>query len=525
MKQILNILSYVGIALVFGALAVRWTKPEWAQYAIYATYVGLALVVLYTIGQWREIVTFFGRRSARYGALATVSLVVVLGILVAANYLSYRRNQRWDLTANQFNSLSEQSQKVLSGLDAPMKLTVFDQRLNFDRYREQLDQYSQTSRQVTVEYVDAAQDPVRTRKYEVQALPTLIVEHKDRTEKVITLDERGVTGAIIRVVTGQQRKLYFVQGHGEHDPTGMDESGYSEVVQYLSADNIAVEPLNLTQKAEIPADATMLAIAGPTTDFLDPEIEAVKKYLAGGGRMLMLLDPTIDEKAQPMPKLTALAREWGVEFGSNVVLDLSGRSESATVVVASPPYPAHPITERFRVFTVFPLAQSVKAVASPPPDRTVQPIVETSQASWAETDIAGLRAGGGQPEMNADKGDLSGPVPLAVAVSTPAPPEDPAQKPAEGAPPTPPQTRLVLVGDADFASNAAARSGGNVNLFVNAINWLSAQENLIAIRPREAGDSRLTITALQARAVWWLSVLVVPAVVFGAGIIAWRRRR
>jgi ABC-type uncharacterized transport system involved in gliding motility auxiliary subunit len=127
--------------------------------------------------------------------------------------------------------------------------------------------------------------------------------------------------------------------------------------------------------------------------------------------------------------------------------------------------------------------------------------------------------------MNADQGDLPGPVTLAVAVSTPAPPEAPAEPATDGAPPAPPQTRLALIGDSDFASNGAARSGGNVNLFVNTVNWLSAQENLIAIRPREAGDSRLTITSLQARGVWWLSVLVVPAVIFGAGIVAWRRRR
>jgi ABC-type uncharacterized transport system involved in gliding motility auxiliary subunit len=521
LKPILNILSYVGIALVFGALAVRFTKPEWDQYAVYATWTGLVLVVLYTIGQWREIVTFFKRRNARYGAIATVSLLVMVGVLVLANYLSFRRNVRWDLTENSINSLSEQSQKVLTGLDAPMRLIVFDQRLNFDRYRERLNQYGETSRQVTVEYVDAAQDPVRTRKYEIQAVPTLVIEHKDRTEKVISLDERGITGAIIRVVTGQQRKLYFVQGHGEKDPAGMDEAGYSEVVQFLTADNIVVEPLQLTLKPEVPSDATMLAIVGPTADFLDPEIEAVKKYLANGGRLMMMLDPVIEETGPATPKLLALAQEWGVDFGTNVVLDLSGRSESATVVVVPPPYPTHPVTERFRVFTVFPLARSVRAVASPPADRTVQPLVETSQAAWAETDIKALRAGGGELQMNPESGDLAGPVSLAVTVSTPAPPEEPA----EGAPKTPPQTRLALFGDSDFASNAVARSGGNVNFFVNTVNWLSAQENLIAIRPREAGDSRLTITSLQARAVWWLSVLVMPALIFAAGIWSWRLRR
>jgi ABC-type uncharacterized transport system involved in gliding motility auxiliary subunit len=521
MKQLLNILSYVGILLVFGALAVRFTKPEWDQYAIYATWTGLALVVLYTIGQWRDIVTFFKRRSARYGAVASVSVVVMLGILIAANYLSSRRNQRWDLTANSINSLSEQSEKVLSGLDAPMKLIVFDQRLNFDRHRERLDQYGQTSRQVSVEYIDAAQDPVRTRTYEIEAVPTLVVEYKGRTEKVISLDERGITGAIIRVVTGEQRKMYFVQGHGEKDPAGMDETGYSEVVQFLSADNIAVEPLVMTQKAEVPADATIVAIAGPTTDFLDQEIEALKTYLAGGGRLLMMLDPAVDAADQQTPKLVALAREWGAEIGSNVVLDLSGRSESATVVVAPPPYPPHQITERFRVFTVFPLARSVKQAANPPSGRTVEPLVQTSEAGWAETDIQALRSGGGELQMNPEQGDIPGPVSIGVAVSTPAPPEEPE----EGAPAAPPQTRLAIFGDSDFASNAAARSGGNVNFFVNTVNWLSAQENLIAIRPREPGDSRLTITSLQARAVWWLSVLVVPAVIFAAGIVSWRRRR
>lgn len=521
MKSLLNILSYVGIVLVFGALVVRFTKPEWDQYAIWATWAGLALVVLYTLGQWREIKTFFDRRSARYGALATVSVFVMLGILVAVNYLSNRRNQRWDLTANQYNSLSEQTEKVLSSLDAPMKLTMFDQRVNFPRYREHLDNYAQTSRQVSVEFVDAQQDPVRTRTYEVQALPTLVIEYKGKTEKVISMDERGVTGAIIRVVTGEQRKMYFVQGHGEKDHTDAGEGGYADVVQYLTADNIAVEPLPLAQKAEIPADATVVAIAGPTTDYLDQEIEALRKYVSGGGRLLMMLDPVIGEQDQPTPKLLALAREWGADFGSNVVLDQSGRMQSPMVVVAAPPYPAHPITDQYRHVTVFPLARSVRGTTPPPDGRSVEPFAQTSEAGWAEADIAALRTGTSEPTMNADAGDISGPVQLAIAVSTPAPPEEPT----EGAPPTPPQSRVAFIGDSDFPSNAVAGSGGNADFFVNVVNWLTAQENLIAIRPRQAGDSRLTITPFQSRAVWWGSVLVVPALVFGAGILAWRRRR
>jgi hypothetical protein len=100
MQRALNILGWVGTAIVFAAVAVRITKPDWDQYAIYAAWGGLALVLIYTLGQWREIVAYFQRRNARYAAIASVSVLVVLALLVAINYLSNRRNTRWDLTAN-----------------------------------------------------------------------------------------------------------------------------------------------------------------------------------------------------------------------------------------------------------------------------------------------------------------------------------------------------------------------------------------------------------------------------------------
>ena len=142
------------MALVFGALAVRLVKPEWDQYAVYAAWAGLALVLLYTLGQWREIVAYFRRRNARYGAIASVSVLVVLGILVAVNYLSVRQNKRWDLTANQQYSLSEQTIKLLRGLDAPVKFLVFEQAENLERFRPRLDEYQYQSKQVDVEYID-----------------------------------------------------------------------------------------------------------------------------------------------------------------------------------------------------------------------------------------------------------------------------------------------------------------------------------------------------------------------------------
>jgi ABC-type uncharacterized transport system involved in gliding motility auxiliary subunit len=482
-------------------------------------------VLIYTASQWREIRTSMQRRQTRYGTLASVSVIVVLLILIAANYLSTRRHKRWDLTENAVNSLSEQSEKVLGGLDAPMKFMLFDQNVNFDRHRERLSQYENTSRNIAVEYIDGDREPARTKQYEVQAYPTLVIDYKGKTEKVSTLDEREITGAVIRAVTGQQRKMYFVQGHGERDPNGSDGPGYGGLGGLLKGDNIAVEPLVLTQHKEVPADATVLALVGPTTDLLDDEIEMMKAYLNRGGRLLLMVDPGIGDRPQALPKLTGLAREWGIDVGNDVVLDVSGRSTSATLVVAAPPYPSSPITEGFRVSTVFPLARSVTPAAQAPTGKTVQKIVETTAAAWAETDVQQLREGS-QPELNEDRGDKRGPISIGATVTTaaPEPPadgkEDAAKKDA-----TPPQTRIAVFGDADFGSNAYGGSVGNADFFMNTVNWLTAQENLIAIRPRQAGDSRLTVTPQQMSAIWWFSVAIMPLMIIAAGFFTWSRRR
>src|SRR3954471_19309385 len=145
MKAALNVLGRIGTAIVFVAVAVRFLKPEWSQYAVYGAWAGLALVVIYTLGQWREIAAYFERRNARYATIAGVSVLVVLGLLIAVNYLSNRHNKRWDLTANKQYSLSDQSVKILQGLDAPVNVRVFDKEGEFDRYRTRLAEYSYRS--------------------------------------------------------------------------------------------------------------------------------------------------------------------------------------------------------------------------------------------------------------------------------------------------------------------------------------------------------------------------------------------
>ena len=531
-KRVLGILSYVGMVLVFGALLVQVRYPDYNQYGKYAAWTGLALVLLYTLGQWREIAAYFRQRNARYGALAGFGVIVVLGILVAVNYLSNRRNTRWDLTANKQYSLSEQTVKLTQGLKSPVKFTLFEQPENFDRFRPRLESYKYASSQVQVEYVDALKNPVLATSQKVDTIPTVLIEYMGRTERVSTDSEQDITNALIKLLNPTMRKVYFLSGHGEKDPGSQERTGYSGISDALKRDNYQFDKLVLAQTNEIPADATMIVVAGPRTDLLEQELPILEEYLSKKqGKLLVMLDPSDNLKQpSPMPRMNGLLKEWGINATDSVVVDLSGRTQVATVPVSAPPYPSHAITQDFNLITMFPLTRAITPAKDAPAGRTGQSFVQTAQRSWGETNLASLE----DPSKLSDepeKGDVSGPVSIAVATAVPAPsPEKPDATPASNPPDKAdeapkPETRVAAIGDSDFAANAYLGIEGNRDLFMNTVNWLSQQENLISIRPREAADRRITLTANTSTAMFWLTLFVIPAIVLGAGVFTWWRRR
>ena len=523
LDRIFGIVGWIGTALVFVAVAIRFIRPEWDQYAVYAAWAGLACVAVYTLSQWRQILEFFRRRQARYGALATLSVLAALAIAVAVNYLSARQNKRWDLTANQQYSLSEQSVRVLQGLQAPVTFTVFDRQTEFDRFRARLDEYAYQSRQVSVEYIDPDTRPVIAKEYEIQAYGTVVIEYMGRRERVTTDTEQDLTNALIKAISGEERSVYFLQGHGERDPDGTERDGYSAVADALRRDNYAVERLVLAQERDVPAEASVVVLAGPTSDLLPEEVDALRRYLDRAGKLMVLLDPLVGEGVAPTPNVEALVEEWGITLGNDVIVDVSGATTEPSIAVAAS-YPTHAITDRFATLTIYPVARSVEPVSGGANGRLAQTVVETSPRSWAEVDLATLTGDQGI-EMNPERGDKPGPVSIAAAVSAPAgsPPATEAATPDPEAPTQ--ETRVAVFGDSDFGTNAYGGVLGNPNLFANAVSWLAQQENLIAIRPRAPEDRRVTMTARQQQLVVLTSVLVVPALVFVAGIYTWWRRR
>ena len=539
--RILQGLGWTGVAVVFAALVVRFTLPDRQELWWWLAVVGLAMVAVHTLSQWRGILAFFSRRQAREGAVATSGIVLALGILVAANYILSRQNVRWDLTAAQQYSLSDQTRRVLRELEAPVSVLVFAREAEFPQYRDRLDEYSYVSSRVNVEYVDVDRNPLRARQYEVQDYGTIVFEYEDRIERTTSNNEQELTNALIKAVEGEERTVYFVQGHGERDPEGSDRDGYSAVRDALGRDNFRVETVVLAQTGEVPADATVLVVAGPSTDVLPAEADLLRDYLAGGGKLLLMLDPPDTEADPSRPNLIALAGEWGIELGTDVVVDASGVGQllgtDASVPVAAS-YPPHAITGDFNLLTAFPLARSVRPVAGGVAGRIGEVVVETGARSWAEADLSQLATG--EVTLDEDAGDVPGPVPIAAVVAqTIDEPEtaddgedaaggadDEADDDANGDGDDPPlQARLAVFGDSDFASNSAVGIQGNRDLVLNTINWLAQQENLIAIRPREPEDRRITLTADQQARVYWLSLVLLPGFIAGAGVYTWWNRR
>jgi ABC-type uncharacterized transport system involved in gliding motility auxiliary subunit len=518
-KRIIDLVSWLAMALVAVAIALRFQtfKPEWVDYA---TPVAITALVLLLI--WFVSLGFSGKRAARYGTLSLVSVLVVLGILVAINYIGSRQNKRWDLTANKQFSLSDQTRSVLQKLDSPLQILVFEKEDGFQRFKDKLREYEYSSKQVSTEYVDPDKKPTIASQNQVQQYGTILFKYKDRSERITTDTEQDITTGIIKVVQGQQKKVYFTQGHGEKEPTSSDRDGYKAIADALTRENYTVDKVVLAQSGSVPDDAAVVIVAGPKTDFFPAEIDALKKYLAKSGKLLLAIDPPDKVDGPKLSNLIALAHDWGIDVGNDIVVDVSGMGQligtDQSVPVAAN-YPSHAITQRFKFLTAYPFARSITPVSGGVNGHTAQGFVETSPRSWAETDIKGLLTTG-KVSFSAAGGDKQGPINIAAAVSAGG-----AATAGAAADAPKPETRVVVYGDSDFAANSGLGIQGNRDLFMNTIGWLSQQENLIAIRPKDADDRRVTMTAAQQTNVTWLSLLFIPAIIFGTGVYSWWRRR
>lgn len=466
------------------------------------------------------------KRQTKYGAYLVTYVLVVLALLVVANWAANRHlTKTWDLTSGQRFSLSDQTRKMVRGLDRDVKIYYLDRQGSFTRAKDLLDNYQRLSKRLSVEYVDPVRQPSVARqvtgKPDSIALGTIILTAGNRKQEANVLDEESITNALIRLLKTGSKGVCLVEGHGELDPDGTDRQGFSRAKKALEDSHYTVKSISLLREAKVPADCAVVVVAGPKTDYVEPEVEALRKYVEGGGSALFLVDPGTSEK------LTELLKAWNVELKKDLVVDLNPVNQLFGADVTMPiitQYKSHIITrELTRVATLMPFARSVQPGKDSKSGVTIETLFETSSESWA-TEF--------NPEMKTvalrrDK-DPKGPIPIAVAGTVKK--SDGSQaggggetKAAEGAESK--EGRFVVVGSSRFPANVYLGFGGNRDLFVNTANWLSSDEDLISVRPKPPENRRVNLTVAQMRWVFYGSVIGLPLVMVASGVAVWWRRR
>lgn len=452
-------------------------------------------------------------RQTKYAAYVTIYVIVILTIVVGANLLGNRYNKAYDATANKRFSLSDQTKKVVGDLKQDVTIQYFDNADGLQRGKDLLGRYAILSPKVHIEYVDWLKKPQLARAANITREGTAIIDYGARKEEAKTFDEEGVTGAMVRAVKGGVRTVCVVSGSGEHRLEDTSREGLSDFQNTVQKDNYQAKSINLLQQAQVPADCTVLVVAGPSGDYVQPEVDAIKKYVESGGRAMFLLDPPLKlgrHETADNTALTDLLASWGVTVDKDLLLEenvlsqLYGFGPAVPVVVN---YDSHPIVNDLAgTQTGFPQARSLEIKNET--HTSVSKLFGTSANSLGTTN---LNLSSDEIHIDPNK-DKKGPFTLAAAGTYDT------GKPSN-------QGRFVVVGNSVWASNAFLKFNGNRNLALNMMNWLSSDEDLISIRPKDQEDRRINLTRAQFLMVRIVSQFMLPLIVVFAGVMVWAKRR
>ncbi len=442
-----------------------------------------------------------------------VYLLVVVAVLVAVNVVASRHDKSWDLTKNHLNSLSPESVTVVRQLHRPLHLIYFDRSANFASAQMFFGRYQRQSNQVEVQYIDPDRHPDQAKLYKITSYGSTVVKSGDHQEIVADLAEQDMTNAIVRVLKGSKKTVYFAEGDGERDPDDPGRDGYSSIKSALEAENFTVKKLVLAQAPAVPSDCAVLVVAGPTHPMLAPEVDAIQQYINGGGHALFLLNV-----AGTGPLVDYLQTGLNVKLTPDVVVDASGigrlfGASQLMPIVAQ--YDQHPITAQMHdTATLFPYARTVEPGAFPNAKAVVSPLLETTPQSYAATDFANNNV-----RVDPAK-DQHGPLTLGVAGTLATVAGAGLQNVGDST-----EARFVVYGSPDFVSNSILSFQGNQDLFLNTMDWLAAQQNFISIRPQAPTNAPVNLSAMQMRYILLTFLVGLPLAVVIIGCGVWWRRR
>lgn len=474
-----------------------------------------------------DLKSSLGKRTVRYGLNSVVMSAIVFAIVVILNLIAVNHDQKLDVTRNKLNTLSDQSIKIVKGLTQDVKLRAFvnpQQKTEFDAV---FDKYAYYSKHIQKDFIDVDRDPLVVRRMEIKQPGTIIVESATRSSKIDNLTgtddpkmEEKITNAIIQVVKGDKKKIYFVNGHGERLIGDTSAEGYSGMRDALGVGRFNIEEINLVEKDKIPADAEIVIIPGPKKDFMTHEIASLENYVKQGGKLFVMMEPDSSKALQPfLAKYGVAWKDKRAVVERNNLQQLAKGNPLTPIVVSYDG--SHDITRDIKQMSIFAITTPVEKADKVPEGMTATPLFFTSKASQ-ESNVEGNRL-----NLN-DKTDRKGPLSLAVAIvghGSKAGAEKKDEKKEGEAADKGPEFRMIVVGDSDFGNNQLRGFGANSDLFQNMLSWLAKEEDLISIRPKPTDESTLDVTEQRMRVITLASCIFMPFAMLLSGIAVWLRRR
>jgi len=531
-----------GIAVLALALTLRSLRVDALAWQILLGATGIALAAWGGFRLRDELGSILKGRRGEI-ALFTTGAIAVLVVLA---YLSMRYPLRVDMTSAGLYSLSPQTTEMLARLEKPVRVTFFHDPM----MRETVELYKLMAAQtdkLSVEFIDPMLNPSRARLLGVEYAGTALMESEGRRMRVNGPTETDIANGILRVSRGQQQKVCFLEGHGEADPFSLESHDHMEgdvghthgvgqkLVQHerhgiakarhgLEALNYFVEKVSLLKGGTDLSPCAVLVVAGPKVPLLPNEIRAIDRYLDAGGNALFMLDPFVDSGLQ-----NSIAR-YGVLLDDTIVIDEASHFWTDVSAPAVTDYNRHEITQDLPL-SFFPGVRSLSPTPERVPGSAVRPLVNSSKQSYSSRNPERV-------EFDA-KRDQTGPQTLMVTVNRRPEFMESAQavmqrrlrgeESEEESAPQPKAdfkaSRVAVVGDSDFATNSFFHIMGNGKLFLNTVNYLAAQENLIGFSPRTYDQPRVNLTNTQMKGTVFLSVILIPALLALLGTIVWLRQR
>lgn len=429
--------------------------------------------------------------------LTTAVLLLLIG---AAAWLSTQHPLLIDITANNRNTLSTPSIQLLQRLSAPVNITAYIKRglpLR-NQLSDLIERYSRIKPDVTVKFVDPAEQPEQIRALDIGAEGAVLVEYQGRSEKITFVNETSLSNTLLQLLSTEKHWLSFLTGHGERSPIGTANFDLGDFGKRLKQLGYTAQPLNLSSLPAIPDNSSLLVIAGPTVPLLAGEWDVIKHYLQQGGNLLLLTEPD-------STLVKPLLDELGVQVLPGTVVDNKARLygiNNASFVLLNNYETPHAITKNLETMTLFPTSAALSTTTSP---YTPVKLLNSSAEAWNET---GELAGG--DVFDAARGEQMGPLTLGLALTRKL---------------TTKQQRIVVIGDGDFLSNAYIHNVGNLDLGVRLVKWLSFDDNSIDVPARMAPDNRLQLTPLSIAVIGFGFLMILPLILVVSGGWIWRQRK